>query len=311
MGGVIHYIPNYVDYVEPCDNCGGGGGYTPPPPSPTKEEVKNNLRICYWDSNIWDDIFGPAEDCLDYFESDKRIKTKVWSQNYLIFSSAGIKVESQNRFLRIWWAENINEVELGYTTVYFEYDLPKPVWPTGYIYQYEYGDYIIDQYGRYVGSAVGGPKSIFEKFPIEDPNKRILTIYLFEPLESIIGQSTIDLTGKDVNNAVQSIVKQAYSTLSAYLKTEINGTAVIVYPSAQNDKLKFLFTNWVKTNANDNKIVETFDWNTAIIGFSMTGPSTSPIYDSPQTYKKFQAVAYGMGRRGTIWKGSKVVLNDY
>lgn len=201
-------------------------------------------------------------------------------------------------------------MELGYASVYFEYDLPKPVWPKGYVYQYEYGDYIIDQYGRYVGSATGGPKSIFEKFPIEDPDKRILTIYLFEPLESIIGTASVDLTGADVNKAIQNIVKQAYSTLSGYLKKEINGTAVLVYPSAQNDKLKFLFTNWVLTHRNDNKITETFDWNTATIGFSTKGPSTTPTYDSPQSYKKFTAIAYGMGRRGSTWKGSRVILVD-
>jgi hypothetical protein len=303
--------------ILPPDNCGGGGtgggsGPAPTPkPTPTKEEVKASLKTCHWDANIWDDIFGPAESCHDYFESDKRIKTKVWSQNYLLFASVGIKVKSQNRFLRIWWADDISEIELGYSAVYFEYNLPKPVWPVRpFVYQYQYGDVIIDQWGRYVGPAAGGPKSIFEKFPMQDPDKRLLTIYLFEPLETILGKSAIDLTAKDVNSGIQSLVKQGFSALSTYLKKQTSGSAVVVYPDAQNTKLKFLFTNWVRTNSNDNKISETFDWNTAIIGFSTKGASTTPIYDSPQSYKRFMAIAYGMGRRGGTWKGSRVVLDD-
>lgn len=309
------FVPEPMRILPP-DDCGGGGtgGGGPvatPRPPPTKEEVKNNLKVCVWDPNIWDHIFGPAESCHDYFESDKRIKTKVWSQNYLLFASVGIKVKSQNRFLRIWWADDINEIELGYSAVYFEYDLPKPVWPIKpFVYQYQYGDVIIDQWGRYVGPAAGGPKSIFEKFPMQDPGKRLLTIYLFEPLETILGKSAIDLTAKDVNSGIQSLVKQGFSALSSYLKKQTSGSAVLVYPNQQNTKLKFLFTNWVKTNSNDNKISETFDWNTAIIGFSTKGPSTTPIYDSPQSYKRFMAIAYGMGRRGSTWKGSRVVLDD-
>jgi hypothetical protein len=306
-------IPLPPDNCNPGGGGGGGGGNPPPPPPPppTKEEVKARLPVCFWDPNIWDDIFGPAESCHDYFESDKRIKTKVWSQNYFIFASVGIKVESQNRFLRIWWADDIDEVELGYTSVYFEYDLPQPVWPVRpYVYQYQYGDAIIDQYGRYVGPAYGGPQSIFEKFPLEDPSKRLLTIYLFEPLETILGKSSIDFTAADVNSGIESLVKQGFNALSSYLRRSTQGTATIVYPNAQRNKLRFLFTNWVRTNANDNKITETFDWNTATIGFSTTGPSVSPIYDSPRSYSRFMAIAYGMGRRGGTWKGSRVVLDD-
>jgi hypothetical protein len=287
---------------------------TPAPPPPTKLEVKNSLKICFWDPNLWDDIFGPAESCSDYFENDKRVKTKTWSQNYLIFSSVGIKVESQNRALGIWWADDINEVELGYTTVYFEYKLPTPSWPnTRYEYQFEYGDYRINQFGQYVGPAASGPKSLFDQFPIKDEDKKILTIYLFQPLEDILGKSSIDFTAKDVNNGIESLVKQGFNSMKSFLQKEINGTsAVVVYPSPDGGNLKFLYTNWTRTNSNDNKISETFDWNTATIGFSTKGygNSTSPIYDSPQSYKKFQTICYGMGRRGTTWKGSRVVLTD-
>ncbi len=309
--GVMLFAPNKVANKN-CNDCREGnndGINTSILAAP--QAAKNALKICYWDPNIWDDIFGPAENCLDYFDSKKRIKTRVWSQNYLLFSSAGVKVASQKKVLGIWWADKIDEVELGYTAIYFEYDIPQPTWPnSSFVFQYEYNGVIIDQYGRYVRPAFGGTSSIFDKFPINDPDKRLLTIYLFQPLESILGKSSIDLTANDVNNGIESLVKQGFSALSSYLKKEMNGSAVIVYPSAQNDKLKFLFTNWIKTKKNDNKISETFDWNTAVIGFSSKGSSTSPVYDSPKSYKKFMAIVYGMGRKGSTWKGSKVILDD-
>lgn len=131
----------------------GSSGGTPV--AQTKEQIIQNLKICEWDPNNWDDIFGPAQKCHDYFGEDTRIKVKTWSQNYGLFASSGVKVESQNRFLRIWWAEKIDEVELGYSLTSFEYDIPEVKWPTNFgasDYHFEYNGFIVDQFGQYVST---------------------------------------------------------------------------------------------------------------------------------------------------------------
>src|SRR5262249_29065140 len=113
-----------------------------------------------------------------------------------------------------------------------------------------------------------------------------------------------------VNKAIEKLVEQGFSTLSTYLKKRVNGGAVIVYPDSQGNTVKFLFTNWMRAKTDENKISETFDWNTAIIGFSSKGTSTTPIYDMPKSYDSFKVICYGMGRKGTTWKGSRIVLSS-
>lgn len=316
-------LDNNVSLYRPTpDPCGGTPPPPPPPytppappkPLPTKEEIRDNLKVCNYRSTWLDDIFGPSQDCTDNFESDKRIRVKTWSQNYFIFASVGVKVESQNRFMRIWWAEDINEVEVGYSLASFEYDGIDMQWPSSTVdFDYEYGDYVIDQYGQYKGFANNAPRSFFESFPIEDADKTLIKIYLYRTLPEILNlpSNYYNITGKEFNKGVQGIVEDAVKRLKSTLNKEINGnSAVLVYPSADHKKLHFLYTNWRQTETNDNKISETFDWNTAVIGFSTKGGSSDPIYDKPRTYKNFQIVCYGMGRRGSTWKGARISLED-
>ena len=321
LTGKIIELDNNVNFFIPTpDPCGGlPPPYTPPTspkPSPTKEEIRDNLKVCNYRSTWLDDIFGPSQDCTDEFESDKRIRVKTWAQNYLIFASVGVKVESQNRFMGIWWAEDINEVEVGYSLASFEYDGVDMQWPSSTVdFDYEYGDYVIDQHGQYKGFTNNAPRSFFESFPIEDGDKTLIKIYLYRTLPEILKlpSNYLTLTGDDLNKGVQDIVEDAVKMLESTLNKEINGnSAVLVYPSTDHSKLYFLYTNWRQTETNDNRISETFDWNTAVIGFSSTGGGSKPdpIYDKPRTYKNFQILCYGMGRRGSTWKGARISLED-
>ena len=307
--GVQLFIPNKIELNGSIPNNSARTEETP-------QDIIDNLKICGWDPNIWDDIFGPAESCISKFDSDERIKTKAWNQNYGLFSSLGVKVESQNRFLRIWWAEKANELELRYSICSFEYDIPSFTYPTlGYTYTYEYGDYIIDQYGMIQQNLVT-PKNYFERFPIEDPASKVISIYLSHDIRNLFGisSSSFDINGADINNAVKSLVKTAYSKVSNALNTQINGkSAVIVFPDNLNPgKLHFVYANWSNNNTNDNKITKTFDWRTAVIGFKTGGSSGTSVsqFDVAKSYSSFQVACYGVGRKGSKWRGSKVILSD-
>lgn len=294
-----------------CSNC--GGSTSPPSYSLTIEEIRNNLQTCEWDPNIWDDIFGPAQRCTDYFENDKRIKVKTWSQNYGIFASTGVNVESQNRFAGIWWADKIDEIELGYTLIEFEYKIPSPTnWPrqNGYNYIYQHGDFRVDQYGRLISTLDPSPRQLFDKFPINDPDQRILEIYFFEPIITLfpnIGSYTVD--GKDFNKWVQSMVKSGYSKMTSALNKQFNkNSAVIVAPSPDRTKIKFYFANWYSSKKDENAIRNIFDWNTAVIKWNSN--SGTSLGSAPTSYRNYRAAVYGMGRRGNTWKGGKIILDD-
>ena len=69
----------------------------------SKDLDELQLTMCGGQNNntIWTSIFGPSADCTDYFASNRRIKTKIWNQNYGLFASLGTNVRSQRRRFRV------------------------------------------------------------------------------------------------------------------------------------------------------------------------------------------------------------------
>lgn len=85
---------------------------------------RDDLDICVLsDESIWQQIFGEAETCFDYYNSNRRVPVKFWNQNYFVFSSVGSSVKHQKRNWGIWDASNATDfVELGVTEVSFTYN---------------------------------------------------------------------------------------------------------------------------------------------------------------------------------------------
>jgi hypothetical protein len=84
----------------PIDGCGGGGsgggGSTVPEPN------LDDFGLCTDNKGgLWQDIFGPKVECIDKWDDRRRVKTKVWNQNYFLYSSIGISVRAQKRSLRV------------------------------------------------------------------------------------------------------------------------------------------------------------------------------------------------------------------
>lgn len=92
---------------------------------------ENQLAMCGGSnsSTVWNWAFGPSSDCSDHFSDRRRVKTKIWNQNYLLFSSLGTNVRSQSRRFRVWWAKKVDELELGTGFFNYEFDLPEPPVP--------------------------------------------------------------------------------------------------------------------------------------------------------------------------------------
>jgi hypothetical protein len=325
-GNVYGFIPEPIygicDYGMDWDN----DNYTystASTSSMTKEDFMDQMKTCDYQENVLNKIFGPSEKCIDKWSSDRRIKTKTWNQNYLIYTSVGLKTKTQKRISGIWWASESDELELGYEVVKYRFDgvdVSKILTEVrnnslGLNYVYEYNGYLLNQYGiissnNYWGSGA----NLFDKWPINDPNSRVLKIYIGGPIQDFldkIDKDLLSIDGKDVNKQVKNLAKQGWSAVTKYLKaTSQNGGAVIVGGNPYSNRFYFVYTDWYSNKKNENKIREIFDFNTAQIGFTYNpgSGSTSPTYSPSKSYKEFAISCYGIGRRGSEWRGGRIVL---
>lgn len=80
------------------------------------------MSTCIYEEHGFDHIFGPSKKCIDKFASDRRIKTRAWNQNFLVYSSVGIRTKTQKRTLGVWWASDSDEIELGYEIVKYMFE---------------------------------------------------------------------------------------------------------------------------------------------------------------------------------------------
>ena len=291
------------------------------------------MKICETRENVLNILFGPSERCTDYFNKRERIKIKTWAQNYGLFSSVGINVRSQKRRFRVWWASKADELELGYSLATFKYEniakWPQPQGHDPSKYLYEYEDWILDQNGNYVyGNNPTGPivndyftanpaRGLFEDFPM--PNDRnFIKIWIYQPIQDVIKKITgkavthLEYTGKDFNDTIRELVKDAVKNfVNKGRKLTNQNEAVVIFEDPNWNDINFIYTNWRASKMNENKISNVFEWNTAQIGITINmGSGNTPIYSPPKKPKDFNIIGYGMGRRGTTWKGGKIVMTD-
>jgi hypothetical protein len=295
---------------------GSGGGSSGS--SLTRDEIIDNLKICEYRSNVLNKIFGPSEKCIENFDKKHRIKVKTWAQDYKIFASTGVKVKSQKRKLGVWFANKINELELGYSLAVFKYK-GSSLWPSvnsslTQTFHFEHNGYTVDQYGRYVGSASPARK-LFDNYPLPN-DQNLIKIWIYKPIQDVIKSITgknithLDYTGKDFNRVIRQLVKDAVKQLKRSGKKLSNSTeTMIIFEDPELNNITFVYTNWRSAKTNENKISHIFDWSTAVIGVKVKGDSSSPIYSAPKKPKDFKIVCYGMGRKGSTWKGGKIVID--
>ena len=298
---------------------GGSGRSNRGSSRPTRDEIRDNLRVCEYRPNILNRLFGPSETCTDHFESNRRVKIKTWAQNYFIFASTGVKIKSQRRRFRIWWASKIDELELGYSIASFKYT-GIGSWPSSgssnpVNFHYELNGYTIDQHGRYVRGTTPA-RNLFNNFPL--PNDRqLVKIWVYKPIQAVIKSLTgrnvthLEYSGAKFNKAIRKLVENAVKELRKKGRN-INGQpeAVVIFDDPEWDAMNFVYTNWKSVKTNENKISKIFDWSTAQIGIKTKGPKTKLAYSLPKKPENFNIVCYGMGRRGSAWRGGRIVITN-
>jgi hypothetical protein len=300
--------------IAPIDDCGGGGGggtgggstgggSSGPPAMPATD----TLPLCSgMKKSLWNTIFGPSTVCTQKWSSTKRLKTKVWNQNYFVYSSIGISVRSQSRKLRIWWAKKTDELLLGYNTITFDYP-----WSVNAINpnMFQNGGEVYSYKGQTVNSYWTGGGKLWNtaQFPIGTVNNNWLEVQIYLPLyNDNIGYS---VSTKDINNYAESKLRSAINSFIRKQTKPDEKTPTVITAMTQ-DKARYIHHNWKKHRTNENKIIEVFDWNTAQISVSFnpgSGSGASPdVKKTAKSYELILADVYGVGRRGNTWKGSRV-----
>ena len=159
----------------------------------------------------------------------------------------------------------------------------------------------------------------FDNFPLPD-DQELIKIWIYKPIQDVIKSLAEDTSeipthlkyaGKDFNKAVRKMVERGVEELKKKGKTITdNPKAVIIFEDPEWNNINFVYTNWRSVKTNENKIRKVFDWSTAQIGINIDGSKVKPAYVPLKKPTDFNIVCYGMGRRGSTWKGGRIVLTN-
>ncbi len=334
-GGVSEINERISRYIRPAgDDCyggggnSGGGGNPPSLPQTTEEErlqqIINSLPECDGSAggNWFQGIFGKSYVCRNYFGSKHRIKTEFWDQKWLFYKSVGVLTKTQRKRFWIWWASKSDEIHLGINRILLKYNYKQPVitainFSTPYKYplymykgtiqtkQYQNGNY-------YVNIKVNVPEA---KIPFFDfGNSDILNIYI--PNVPILGDTNINLTTQDITT--QSNIKALYKLGIDFLKSKFGAGKIpkefaVTYQKNTNEIEVLYFGERLKAT-NENKLEKKFYSDVSFLIGAAWGDSKEkwkfnikPAEPAFRNYTHYEIDFYGMARRGSTWKGNRMI----
>ncbi|MCX2681910.1 hypothetical protein OOZ15_18300 [Galbibacter sp. EGI 63066] len=333
-GGVTKVDDKISRYIRPiegeCYGGGGGsvgGGNPPSAPQTTEEErlqqIINSLPICEGRDNWFQNIFGKSYYCINYFDGKHRIKTEFWDQSWLIYKSVGILAKTQRKRFWVWWASKSDEIYLGINRILLKYNYKQPdissithprLFNNAYkapLYLYN-GSFKVRQNNGdyYVDTQLNVTRN---KLPFFDfGNEQILNIYI--PNLPIAGDYNLNLTTQDITS--QSNVKALYKMGIDFLNDKFNSGAkkefAVTYQKNKNE-IEVLYFGEKRKGTNDNKIKKKFYSDVSFIIGAAWGESSGwsfsvkPAESAYRNYTHYELDFYGMARRGSTWKGNRMI----
>jgi len=338
-GGISRVDERISRYVRPIDDDGcyveGGGGPLPPVPQLSEEEKLNNIinGLPECDGNAggnWvQNIFGKSYVCRNYFDSKHRIKTEFWDQDWGVYKSVGIQTKTQRKRFWIWWASKSGEIHLGITRILLKYDFPQPqinsyshpqLFPLN---SYKNPIYLWD--GKFKVNVSNSNFGIFVDTQLDLPNGKlpffnfgnneILNIYIPKLYKK--GKYNLNLTTQDITS--QSNIKALYKMGLDFLKSSTitnssnTKTFAVTYQKDYNN-IEVLYFGERYKKTNDNKIKRKFYSDVSFVigatwgdqgGWSFDG--IKPANEFFRNYTHYELDFYGMARRGSTWRGNRMI----
>ena len=293
-------------------------------------------------------IFGKSYACRDYFGKKHRIKTEFWDQNWGFYKSVGILTKTQRRRFGIWWASKSDEIHLGINYIKLRYNFSQPqinsyshpeLFPKN---SYQNPIYMWD--GKFHVKTYEILGKTFAKAQLDLPsgklpffdfgNKELLNIYIHKVYKK--GKYNLNLTTQDITS--QGNIKGLYKMGIDFLKSSgiTNSgnvpTFAVTYQKDYNNIETVYFAERF-SEKNENKIKHKFyssaqftigyAWNDDPkpilapdgkqigIDYSGTGKfKVKPVKENFRDYTQYKLDFYGMARRGSTWKGNRLIRED-
>lgn len=329
--------------VDTCNSTGGNGnesddsgtgnnsGSGSSSPKTYPIDIKQDLGTCVVkDESLWQQIFGAAETCNDYYSSGRRVKTKFWNQNYLIYSSIGVSVKHQVKSWGVWSkSDSTDFIELGinYASWTYEYDA-------------QYLDAIYNNYAnntliKYKGKTYNTDGTVLTDIPVSVPN------WPFNGDDPLIDNLEIYIRGNNILGSVNKgktanrLLRDAAKDFIKKFGTSLEGPAeqdnievsgAVIDPL--NRKLTFSIVGRIERDYRDCCATYYLDQN-FLVGakFNITHKNgscsgngcTSEGYDAngfkvdvfnAKDYENLTLDFYGLARRDGIYKGKRVITDN-
>lgn len=275
----------------------------------------NSLSACS-SSNNFMGIFGPDRRCWSSFDSRRRTKTVFWKHNYLVYRSVGVKVKHQKKHRLGWWyaSDDNDEIALLIDKAYFKM---KPETNPINVHNHALAKVIMFNGNVYNNNAqlIGGTTNLNFQLPNLPLNAQ------FTVSDFIHNNTGVSISPNQIKNIVYTQTwNQLVSILqSTFGQNQPKSLNYYLYDTAMNE-IHFMHINVEERRTNAKKIVKTFDFNFGItVKFnvynsgSLSGPSsvaTSFSFPGLFKYKDADIDFVGASRRGSTWRGSKLVFTD-
>ena len=256
-------------------------------------------------------LFGVNSSRENNFDSDHRIKVKLYSFDYIVYSSIGLKAKFQEKgFLDIWGKQDCSKIVLGWDAVVFEdqlrYSAAAPVTPS-------------------YNSA--GVQSYFVK-----ANEKYQFVNFGVPAEMISELSSVlvgryGLTASDIENKMYNASATKLADLTTNLWNYVNTTYApgqvnlsaqitkgfrIIFPGKETIAL----SRFKQAYENTGEVDMVFNWNTCQLtyngyidgSFSFGSNVLAPTYaNKALKYDVKKASVYGAALYHGAWKGVRIM----
>lgn len=307
--GTVTVVDSQISVYETCGGSTGGstggssggstGGTTTSTTIPLL--IPQNFGVCaYSEDSIFQQIFGNTVKCNDYHDSDHRIQTKVWNENYLIWSSVGASAKYQKKRL-IGWSESTTSdgVRLGINHAVFTYKSNvtpyNAIDPQRVIFKYKGVSY--DQYGKVVTTYPINPTAW--PFP---QNETVGAIDIV-----IFGDDKYwPLTGTEANKNINKLLSQARGVIKGLSNDMTQDKVGVQITKFLEREFQIVQADILLKHSSQAK--RTLDFNFLLKFKSSTTDYFQTFVNQANAtkYSKIDIDIYGAALRNNVWKGKRI-----
>lgn len=287
-------------------------------------------------------VVGYSVNCENNFSKRKRVKSVFWAQNWFFYSSVGIKVKMQKRRLGIWWAQDAQNLELGWDKIkykvnyalnpeYLNLGISENILKTDF---HDLGFFntilaIVKNLKIKNGSY---PNSMTLHRELCNRNFKEWTIRNVRYYDNAFADLVWYMKDGDYNRLLNQVYGQGTKAIISLIKSKTHSSwdpdKTNVYEDWNNvpaNKVLTLINEEMEvtrillpqegamTATNENKIEKILDYSEGVFAFGYSNKGgesffNAKLYKAPTTYSiESGSSIYGLAKYDNQWRGSRIV----